>query len=69
MLERRNGILIAVSELDEAEEDEVVGPDDQSTKMEWVSDKKKEAPEKVTFQPYLTSLQFNYNAMTPLECK
>ena len=47
MLERRNGILIAVSELDEAEEAEVVGPDDQSTKMEWVSDKK-EAPEKVT---------------------
>ena len=43
---------VPVSELDEAEEAEVVGPDDQSTKMECVSDEKDEAPEKVTFQPY-----------------
>ena len=68
MLERRNGILIAVSELDEAEEAEVVEPGDQSTKMEWVDDKKKEAPEKVTFQLHLIFDKFSIT-MTLLGCK
>ena len=41
---------VPVSEFDEAEEAEVVGPSDNSTKMELVSEMKKETPEKVTFQ-------------------
>ena len=40
---------VPVSEFDEAEETEVVGPADQSNKMELVSEIKKEAPEKVNF--------------------
>ena len=40
---------VPVSEFDEAEETEVTGPADQSTKMKEVSEIKKEAPEKVFF--------------------
>ena len=40
---------VPVSEFDEAEETEEVGPVDQSNKMEWVSEMKKEATEKVNF--------------------
>ena len=40
---------VPVSEFDEAEETEVDGPVDQSTKMELVGETNKEAPEKVNF--------------------